>query len=358
MIDPLSGVITLTSDLDLDTSTQTISQYLLTIRATDGESSVLHTFNLVLVPFPVFQNSITEINIDEEMALGSVVIELSCEEIGPPSFSEEISLNEDLTEVLRFDGRSNLEIARRIDYESLPEDQRQLNVTAHCSNRYDQNDSITITITVNNINDNPFQFQHPRYALLVSENITRGSGILTVLASDGDEPNADIVYSLQQSANAGDFMISPNTGELQVQSSLDRETQPLYMLTLLAAYTNTTGMVERTSSSVTIHVADVNDESPEFTENPYNIRNITGFHEAGDLVVTVSAMDGDAGPNGEVSYYLSEQSPNFFVSRRSGVIYINSSLVDILYTLNITAVDSGEEPRASSTSMYLHIEPF
>lgn len=111
----------------------------------------------MLVPSTAFQNPVEEVRIDEEMALGRVVLQLTCKEIGPTSNSAQIKLSGDLSEVLRFDGMSNLEIARRIDFETLPESEREFNVTATCSNRYNQTDIITFTVVINNVDDNPFQ---------------------------------------------------------------------------------------------------------------------------------------------------------------------------------------------------------
>lgn len=193
---------------------------------------------------------------------------------------------------------------------------------------------------------------------MVSENITTGETVVKVTAIDKDFPNANITYSLEQSNDLADFMISTHTGELQVHSSLDRETQSLYVLTVHAAYINRTGLVERTSSVVTIQVTDVNDESPEFKENLYNVRNITGFSEVGELVIIVSASDADAGANGEVMYFLMPENSSFEINITTGAIYITSPVMSTLYTLNVTAMDGGEDPRSSSAIVFIHSSPY
>lgn len=74
----------------------------------------------------------------------------------------------------------------------------------------------------------------------------------TLSASDRDLPNADIVYSLETRSGVADFMITPQTGELLVHSTLDRETNALYALTVHAAYTDMNESTIRTSAFVTM----------------------------------------------------------------------------------------------------------
>ena len=329
------------------------SQFLLTIRASDmGRPSLfeLHTLNLILVPTLSLHELPGALSIDEELPLGTVVAQLTCEEIGPPTYSTSIRLSGQGSNLLRVVERSNLIVAERMNYESLSDNEREFNITATCSNQFEQTDSIVITVIINNINDNVFQFEHLRHTLVVSENLTIGEEVLMVSAEDMDLPNANITYSLEP---ASDFMITPHTGEIVIHSSLDRETQALYQFTVHAAYTHDR-LVERTSSSVTIHIADVNDESPIFEQSVYNIRNITDTNEPGDLVLIVSASDSDTGSGGTVTYHFSEESSNFEINETTGAIFISSLLTYHLYVLNITAIDGGEDPMSSTAVVFIH----
>ena len=349
-INPVSGQITFASDLPLNL--EMASQYLLTIRASDmGRPSLSDLHTLILVPTLSLHELPGALSIDEELPLGTVVAELSCEEIGPPTYSTSIRLSGQGSNLLRVVERSNLIVAERMDYESLSDNEREFNITATCSNQFEQTDSIVITVIINNINDNVFQFDHLRHTLVVSENLTIGEEVLMISAGDKDLPNANITYSLEP---ASDFMITPHTGEIVSHSSLDRETQALYQFTVYAAYTNMTGVVERTSSVVTIHIADVNDESPIFEQSVYNVRNITDTNEPGDLVLIVSASDSDTGSGGTVTYHFSEESSNFEINETTGAIFISSFLTYHLYVLNITATDGGEDPMSSTALIFIH----
>ena len=354
-IDQTSGVITLMNNLT--SSIGIISQFLLTIRATDlGQPPrfALHTLTLIPITLPRFQSHVGVVSIDEGTALGTVVSELVCEEFGSSSNSLQIQLSSQPSELITLDGRSNLVIARQIDYEALSDVEREFNLSATCSNRFDQQDSLSITVIINNIDDNVFQFERPRYSFLVSENVTTQELVATLVASDQDMPNANITYSL---ATGSDFIILPHTGELLVQNSLDRETQSTYELDVRADFTNTTGLVERARAVVRIEVSDINDESPRFSQDLYDIRIPTEV-ESGDIVATVSAHDRDEGSNGEVHYQLVSGYPDFEINDTTGDIYVTStSIINGLHVLNVTAIDGGEYSRSSSALVYIYIMP-
>jgi protocadherin Fat 4 len=351
-IDSLSGLITFAGDFSFNP--EIVPQFLLTIKASDLGNpplDTLHALNVVPVPTLVLHNLAEGLRVDEELLPGEVVTRLFCEEIGPPSHSTMVTLSGQDSSRFSIIKRSVLEVAERIDYDSLPEREREFNITATCSNRYKQIDSITVMVSIENINDNVFQFDHPRHTLLFHENVTVGEEVLTVSASDKDSLNANITYSLETiGAGMSDFVIDPYTGQIVVHNSLDRETQALYEITVHAAYINTSGLIETTSTAVTVHIADVNDESPIFGESSYNV---TLSNVPGDLVVVVSATDSDEGSNGEITYHLSEESMEFEINETTGAIYLNFPLTYYMYVLNITAIDGGEDPRSSTASVYI-----
>lgn len=155
-IENTSGVITVARDLRIGAH-HVAPQFLLAIRASDEGEPPRHaifTLNLIPVPTLVFEGPMGRVSINEETPLGTVVSQLSCEETGPSSFSAQIKfLNGQGPELVRLVGRSNLEVARRLDYESLSEHEREYNITATCSNRYNQTEFLTITVVINDIND-------------------------------------------------------------------------------------------------------------------------------------------------------------------------------------------------------------
>ncbi len=357
-INATSGVITLQTDLEPISGT--ILEFVLTVVASDeGEPplNMSHMLTLRPVPVPTFRNHSRELTIDEELAIGYVVSELVCTEIGPPSNSTQISLSGPGSEFFRIEGMGDLVMSGRIDYEALSESEREFAITATCTNRFNQMDSIPIAVTLVNINDNPFSFTFLRYNASIRENVTTGElHVLTVDASDRDMPNADVIYSLESSDEASDFVIFPQSGEIFVHGTLDRETKPVYEFSVNASYRAVDGTVQRASAVVTVTISDINDERPKFEENAYFVTNITTLNEAGDLVVIASAVDADADANGHVTYRLQQNNSIFEINEATGAIYIASPPTPILHTFVVVATDNGATPLSSTALVYVYVQ--
>ncbi len=355
-IDPESGVITLREDLIA--ASGSFSEFILTVTASDGGQpprSTSHMLTVTPVPIPMIRtDTVIMDTIDEELALGTVLSGLQCRETGPSSDSTQIRLSGPGSEFFRIE-KLELVVSRRIDYESLPASEREFSITATCSNRYNQRDTIMINATVNNIDDNAFKFERPQYAISLLENVTVGETVATVRAFDRDAPNAAITYIIEPSQGSADFEIIPHTGEIDVMNSLDRELQAEYRLVILASYI-TSGIVQSASVAVVINVLDLNDEIPVFSESLYRIGNITTRNNIGYLVVVASASDPDAGSNGHVTYTLQQDGSEFTINETTGEVYINASLTQRLHILNITATDGGQNPQSSFALVYIYVQ--
>lgn len=82
-----------------------------------------------------------------------------------------------------------------------------------------------LKVTLLDINDNPPVFIPTSYTLNINENISVGSSVTTVMASDADSSthgNNVINYSL---SSAKPFKIDSSTGKIVTNSGLDRETK-------------------------------------------------------------------------------------------------------------------------------------
>lgn len=356
-ISPTTGQITLQRALLSELGVH--SQFVVTVMASDDGQpplSVSHLLTLTPIPAPKFQPHVGEVTIDEELELGTVIPELRCIEVGPPSKSLRITLSGTGSGFFnRNEQTANLTVSRRIDYETLPEDEREFTIMAVCTNAFTQSNSTTLNVMVQNIDDNRLLFEHSRFTASVSESATTGESVLTVVASDRDVPGATVIYNLKPSEDAADFNVIRETGEIRVDSSLDRELQSVYVITVQAAYTTNSGSLERASAWVTINIDDVNDESPIFEESVYIIRNVTTLSEIGDLVVTVTANDADAGTNGQVSYQIQENS-NFAINETTGMIYITSALTHGTYVLTVNATDMGANPNTDTAFVYIYVQ--
>lgn len=98
------------------------------------------------------------------------------------------------------------------------------------------------------------------------------------------------------------------------RSNLDRERQDDYFLRVIASDMPNGGAEQRTSTAlVRVHVLDVNDSPPVFSESRYSAV-VPENSPAGTLVVGVHATDPDLGQSGEVHYAFPEGSNAVSVS--------------------------------------------
>ncbi|KPP59114.1 hypothetical protein Z043_122998, partial [Scleropages formosus] len=131
-----------------------------------------------------------------------------------------------------------------------------------------------IIINVTDVNDNvPVCSKHTHRGS-VPQSATQGFEILSVTATDADDPNTEngkVAYSImaQHPKYPEDnlFTINPNTGQIRL-NYIDREKYPQYILTVRAA--DLIGKGLKTTCKVVIKVADSNNNAPQFLWSTYS----------------------------------------------------------------------------------------
>ena len=207
-----------------------------------------------------------------------------------------------------------------------------------------------LTIFVQDVNDEVPVFT-TKLSFITKENENVGTPIGKVKAKDRDlGKNSEIEYSLVNSTD--NFEINSETGELSNIVKLDREKFSIYWVKVKASDKGTPpkGSIE----TVSIHVQDVNDNSPKFTESPYYV-SVPENVEKGTKVAKVEALDSDEGLNGEVSYYHNTGNFQggvevFKINETSGHIIIVASLdreIKEFFVLSVVAKDKGTPPEES-----------
>ncbi|XP_072433375.1 protocadherin Fat 4-like isoform X6 [Chiloscyllium punctatum] len=188
----------------------------------------------------------------------------------------------------------------------------------------------TIRIIVDDLNDNTPLFDQRQCSVTVSEAAPIGFKVLTVHAVDPDAGgNGQVSYSMDFGESP--FSIDPISGEIVTTSTLDREIQTSYTLIVLATDKN---HMEPLSSStlVLVIVEDVNDEPPEFLNDPYvaNVPAILNEENAlnGTIVGCVTATDCDLGFDGIVNYLLIGKSKDrgFQIDMNTGEVVVSGNM--------------------------------
>ncbi|CAJ1072357.1 desmoglein-2-like [Xyrichtys novacula] len=108
----------------------------------------------------------------------------------------------------------------------------------------------------------------------VNESSAAGTVVMKVIATDADQentPHSLLSYNIvQQSNTAGMFYMNSRTGEVMVQrSTLDRETQDTYKLTISASDMNGERGGNTGTGEVEIKILDINDNVPTLEKESY-----------------------------------------------------------------------------------------
>ena len=159
-----------------------------------------------------------------------------------------------------------------LDYEDTNVDGTRITLRVRATDQNSPPETATLTLTVNvgDVNDNLPVFDESAYAASIDETLAPGASVISVRATDADgtADNSNVIYSIT-AGNTGDvFHINESTGEITVAAGaeLDFETTPTYTLTIGARdgldASGTDDTVVDTTTTVTITINDINDESP------------------------------------------------------------------------------------------------
>ncbi|MCJ8739643.1 hypothetical protein PDJAM_G00049530 [Pangasius djambal] len=221
----------------------------------------------------------------------------------------------------------------------------------------------TVTIKVNDINDNSPKFEKDDYKLTVPEHCENGTILDTITATDEDAlDNGLLTYRLFPENILPLFNVFTKNGTIYVENGevLDRELRNTYSATLQAR--DSAGNVGTTVLEITIE--DINDQTPQFLRNPYE----GFFPENKVLEFKVEARDDDepGSPNSIIKYSIEpgEYSSNFTIDENTGEIRSKGPLdregIDIklkgVITLNVTATDMGTPPLSSTVKFIINID--
>ncbi|XP_071369845.1 cadherin-7a [Centroberyx affinis] len=161
-------------------------------------------------------------------------------------------------------------------------------------------------IKVQDINDNEPKFLDGPYSARVAEMSPMGTSVVTVVATDADDPtygnSARVVYSILQGQPY--FSVEPKTGVVRTAlPDMDREARDQYLLVIQAK--DMVGQMGGLSgtTSVTVMLTDVNDNPPHFSRKNYQF-TVPESVPVAAVVAKIKALDLDMGSNAEMDYRI------------------------------------------------------
>uniref|UniRef100_A0A663MI09 Protocadherin Fat 4 n=1 Tax=Athene cunicularia TaxID=194338 RepID=A0A663MI09_ATHCN len=356
VIDPNTGTITTQGFLDYETK----QSYHLTVKAfnvPDEERCSFASVNIQLEGtneyVPRFVSKLYYFEVSEAASKGTIVGEVfaSDRDMGTDGEVHYLIFGNSRKKGFQVDEKSGqIYVSGPLDREK--EERISLKVLAKNfgSIRGADIDEVTVNITVLDANDPPV-FTLGTYNIRISEGVPPGTHVTFVSAFDSDSvPSwSRFSYFIGSGNNNSAFSINPQTGQVTVTAELDRETLPVYNLSVLAIDSGTPSATG--SASLLVTLEDINDNGPTLSTSQGEVME---NNWAGTLVMTLQSSDPDLPPNqGPFTYYLLSTGPatSYFSLSTAGVLTttreIDREQISDFY-LSVITRDSGI-PQMSST---------
>ena len=232
------------------------------------------------------------VSIPETLPIGSPVLQISTSD--PDSSDSETTYSitsGDTRDTFTIDSSTGLlSLAGSLDY--LSQSLFLLIVSAEDGGTPTRNSSVTVNISIEDVNNHAPLFPTSHYTVSIVENATVGSLVVNITATDFDA--ASITYILSLNSYLGEtplFAIDNETGVLRTAASLDREAAAFHSLLISAV---DSGYPVRLSNSVpvTVVLIDLNDTPPKLDQSRYTFP-LLRYTAAGVGFAMVTATDSD-----------------------------------------------------------------
>ncbi|ROK15721.1 Cadherin-23 [Anabarilius grahami] len=234
----------------------------------------------------------------------------------------------------------------------------------------------TLSVVLDDVNDSRPRFIRPVQTISVNESTPPGEVVATLTAEDPDlrprleyyiisveakDDGNNPVVGLQQS-----FGIDFHTGAVFVRNPLNRELVATFEI-IVSVHDNASDVIDMSVSvpnaKLTINILDVNDNAPRF--RPFGVANfserILEGAVPGTTLLSVTAVDPDKGPNGQIIYQLLHLPRGDYIRLEdpsTGKIVANRTVdYEQVQWLNFTvrAQDHGTPPSFAELPVYLRI---
>ena len=364
-IDETTGAITLTGTLDHETNQE--ERFI--VRATDGFVSINFDEQTIIINVTDAQDPCLRlkdfnpaINLPEHSPLNTLILAFEATNLEGNTVSTVVYnlKNADGTQSTKFAISEDFNHVANIHTTTMNIDREALigqgntqavytlNITAHdtVSSLECLTISSLLTVTITDINDNAPTFTPDTYNFSITENSPQNTLAGRVVARDIDEgANSDITFSIVD-ANIP-FMVTGNGEIRSTTNQLNRdppEGTAVYTFTVRA---QDNGNVPKSSSaSVSIYLADENDNTPVFNRNQNRTFYIPEDYSVNTKIATISVSDSDAGVFGSVSIEVNQGSSidQHFQLFSNGDIFLRLPLdreTRSQYSFDVRARDGG-----------------
>ncbi|XP_038131604.1 protocadherin gamma-A5-like isoform X21 [Cyprinodon tularosa] len=240
----------------------------------------------------------------------------------------------------------------------------EYNITVTCSDKGvpSLSSSVTLTLQISDVNDNPPVFERRSYEAYIAENNAPGLSIITLKAKDADwNQNARVSYILVESSINGVpvssyVSVATDSGVIHAVRSFDYEQIKDFQFCVKAQ----DGGSPPLSSNVTVKILiqDQNDNPPQIlypvqTGGSLVAEMVPRSADVGYLVTKVVAVDVDSGQNAWLSYKLQKATDRslFEVGLQNGEMRTIRQVTDkdaVKQRLTVIVEDNGQPARSAT----------
>uniref|UniRef100_A0A8C1Y4B4 Protocadherin alpha subfamily C, 2 n=1 Tax=Cyprinus carpio TaxID=7962 RepID=A0A8C1Y4B4_CYPCA len=314
---------------------------------------------------PVFSKSLYKAKITENAAPGAHVITVQAVDLdegvnGEIMYAIVNHNDKNVDAFLINPETGEITVKKDIDYEQ--KNAIELRVQAKDKSNNPRGAHCKVLVEVVDVNDNIPEISVTSLVSAVKEDapIDTMVGMITVTDSDAGK-NGQVTLNIHGSAPFKVQNSYKNYYTLVVNGPLDRERASEYNVTITATDEGSPPL--SSTSVITVHISDVNDNAPRFSEPVINVY-VKENSQIGAVIHTVSAFDLDVGDNARITYSLLESSKSGPVT---SMININSESGDIhslqsfnyeeikTFEFKVQATDSGVPPLSSNVTVNVFI---
>ena len=331
-VDTYTGELLVMSEVDRETR----DHYTLNVTVFDMGLPSKSTFSMLDVVVmdvndfaPVFEKSSYTVSVSENMLLNTNIMHVTAHD-------EDLGANAEITYSIQTD-TSNFQVEPQSGVISISnildrEAQEVYNITVVARDGAHENplsSVVTVTVKVEDINDNAPVFLPDTYHARIREDLPVGAVVMVITAFDPDlGGDGTVRYNLQDGME-GKFEIDRLTGAIRIVDKLDYETQQVYNITARARDRGEQALMSKCQILIEIIDVDENMYPPKFPDFVFH----TQVQENQPRNTTVLALGGydedrnnpNASPKDyEITYSIHGGSGlGYFTIDRNGKLFLN-----------------------------------
>ncbi|XP_037398801.1 protocadherin alpha-3-like isoform X11 [Pygocentrus nattereri] len=317
---------------------------------------------------PIFTQEIYTVMLNENAPIGTVITAVNASDAddglnGELEYALRRSSKSKINDVFRLNSvTGEISVKGNIDYEE--DEVYRLNVQATDKGQPPMTVDCRVVIKVIDMNDNKPEIDVTSLSKMVLEDSKRGTVVALVSVTDKDSGlNGKVICSLSDNVP---FELKPslkgNMYSLVTKDFLDREVVSHYDITITA--TDLGQPPQFTNKIIRVQVADVNDNSPEFSQNPLELYLLEN-NSPGSDIYSVSATDKDLNENAAISYSIirgqatqNDMTSFINVNAETGQIYALKHFdfeTIKTFQFHVLATDSGTPALSSNVTVNVFI---